>query len=149
MRQNFLNSCWLRPDCAAAGRATSNKRSLKTNLAIIVEDRLVGRNFFWVELYGRVVHLGVLILQQADDLCTSPDGWAIAMSRHDVNGTIGVESRIESHSCAYADVLNLSFVVDGAFYRMPSQLGNRAICQCINPSLIDSVGDAIGKDSGT
>jgi hypothetical protein len=40
---------------------------------------------------------------------------------------IGIEGWVESHACADAYVLDLSFVVDGTLYGVPPQLGYRTI----------------------
>ena len=88
----------------------------------------------------------MLILQQADDFGTCPDDRTIAMGSHHMYGTMGIEGGVESHAGTHAHLLNLTFRVDCRLYGMPSHECHGAVGLCINPALVDGMGQTIGID---
>ena len=117
------------------------------DFSVVIENRFIGRNLFIIEMYSRVVHLRMLLLQQSDNLCASPYRRTIAMSSHHMNRTIGIESSIETHAGTDTDILHLSFVIDRLVDSLPTQQCCGTVCLGIYPSMIDGMGYAVGIDS--
>ena len=69
------------------------------------------------------------------------------MRRIYIDRTIIIESRIESHTGAYASAFHLYFFIYLSGDGMPSQLGNRTIRYRINPTFINGVCQTIYIDS--
>ena len=51
-----------------------------------------------VKVNGRVVHLGVGLLQHPYNLATGPDYGTVAMGSHHVDGAMAVEGTVEAHA---------------------------------------------------
>ena len=122
-------------------------RASELSRRIVVEDGCIGLHFLVVVHYGRVVRLRMLLLEQLDDLCTSPKHWPVTMSRHHVARAIGIERRIEAHACTYAHLLNLPFLIHTRGDSMPAQLRHWPVDLGIEPALVDGMRQTIGVDS--
>ena len=77
-----------------------------------MEDRLAGLWVVLIELYGTVVELWVLIVEQTDDFCACPQSRPVAMCGEDVDGSVVVEGGVEGHTCADAGALYLTLCID-------------------------------------
>ena len=119
---------------------------LEPRAAVVVEDRGIGGNRLIVEPNGGIVHLRMLALEQTEHLGSCPQDGTIAVGRHHMDGTIGIECRIEAHARADADILDLALVVDGCLYSVPGKLRHRTVDLGIHPALIDGMGKAVGID---
>ena len=80
------------------------------------------------------------------DFSTCPDGRAIAVSGEVVDGAVGIESWVESKACAYTSSFHLSLFVHVGIDVVPCEEGLCSIAFCINPTLVDGVGDAVAVD---
>ena len=85
-----------------------------------IKDRLVGLWVFRVEVNSRVIHLDVVSFHKLVNLSTRPKRGAVSVCCKVVDWTVGIESRVESHARAYANIFNLTLLVDGTLNSMPS-----------------------------
>ena len=81
----------------------------------------------------------MLSVQQTNHFRTGPKYRSISVRRIYIDRTIIIESRIKSHASPHTSTFYLSFFVYLSGYGMPSQLGNRTISNCVNPTFIDSM----------
>lgn len=89
---------------------------------------------------GRVIHLGMGLGEHTDDFTSCPEDGTIAVGSHDVDGTIGIEGWIETHTGTYAGALHLTLGIDLGSNGIPTQDGLRSVGQGIEPALRDTVG---------
>ena len=101
-----------------------------------------------VILNGTVVHFRMLFIQQDDHFSSCPDYRTIAVCGIHIDRAVIVECRIECHSGTHTGAFYLSFCIDLCRNCMPTELRYGAVSHCIEPTLVDGVGDAIDIDSG-
>ena len=111
-----------------------------------VENRFVGFWVFWIEMHGRIVQLYVVSLDHLVYFRTCPDSRTIAMSCEFAYGTVGIEGRVERKACAYAGALHLALLIDVGIYVVPSKDSLRAVGLCVQPALVDGMGNAVAVD---
>ena len=111
------------------------------------KDRSCRLLLFLIILHGTVLHLRMLGVEQTNHFRTCPKHRSVSMRRIYIDRTIIIESRIESHTGAYASAFHLSFFIYLSGDGMPSQLGNRTIRYRINPTFINGVCQTIYIDS--
>lgn len=99
--------------------------------------------FHLVVLNGTVIHLWILIFQQANHFRTCPKNRSVTMCRIYIDRTVIVKSRVESHSRTDTGSFHLPLRIYLAGYGMPSQMSNRSVSNGVNPSFIDGVCQAV------
>ena len=92
---------------------------------------------------GGVVEFDVVGFHQLIDFSASPDEGTIAVSSEVVDRAIGIEGRVERKSSTYTSAFHLPLGVHMGVDVVPGKNGLCAIVLCIEPSLVDGVGEAV------
>lgn len=113
-----------------------------------IKDRLVGLWVFRVEVNSRVIHLDVVSFHKLVNLSTRPKRGAVSVCCKVVDWTVGIESRVEGEACSHTSSFYLALCIDVRVDVVPGKDGLSAVGFCINPALVDGMGDTVAVNGG-
>ena len=113
-----------------------------------IEERAGVSLLLLVEMESGVVGTGVPLVAETNHLGCGPDGRTIAVGGSGGHRTIVVESGVEGHAGAHTSTLHTTLVGDLGREGLPTQLSHGTIGDATDPTLANSVGDAVGVDGG-